>query len=124
VFVVEQNAPYQDADGKDQHSFHLMGYSDSNELIAYARIIPKGIAFEEVSIGRVVTSQKGRRIGAGKELVKNAIQLIKKQYGDVPIRIGAQCYLKKFYSNFGFQISGEEYIEDTLPHVEMIYSPN
>ena len=101
-----------------------MGYADSGELTAYARIIPAGIAFDEVSIGRVVTSQNGRRIGAGKELVKNAMQFIEKQYGEIPIRIGAQCYLKKFYSNFGFQISGEEYIEDTLPHVEMIYSPN
>ncbi|MES2591372.1 MAG: GNAT family N-acetyltransferase [Bacteroidota bacterium] len=119
VFVIEQKALYQDADGKDQQSFHLMGYANNGELIAYSRIIPAGIAFKELSIGRVVTSQNGRRTGAGKELIKNALQFISKQFGPVPIRIGAQCYLIKFYSDFGFKTEGEEYIEDMLPHIEM-----
>lgn len=123
VFVIEQKALYQDADFKDQESFHLMGYGNNGDLIAYARVIPAGIAFNEVSIGRVVTSQKGRRTGAGKELIKNALQFISKQFGPVHIRIGAQSYLTKFYSDFGFETEGEEYIEDDLPHIEMLRIP-
>ena len=123
VFVVEQKALYQDTDGKDLKSLHLMGRDENGELIAYSRIIPAGIAFNEVSIGRVCTSDKGRGMGAGKELMKNSIQFIKKQFGAIPIRIGAQCYLKKFYSDFGFEIVSEEYIEDDILHVEMLYTP-
>jgi ElaA protein len=120
VFVIEQKALYQDADGKDLKSFHLMGRDEHGELIAYSRIIPAGIAFNEVSIGRVSTSHKGRGTGAGKELIKNSMQFIEKQFGAIPIRIGAQCYLKKFYSDFGFEIASEEFIEDDILHVEML----
>jgi ElaA protein len=123
VFVVEQKALYQDADGKDLKSFHLMGHDENGELIAYSRIIPAGIAFNEVSIGRVSTSHKGRRTGAGKELMKNSMRFIEKQFGTIPVRIGAQCYLTKFYSDFGFEIVSEEYIEDDISHVEMLYTP-
>ncbi len=124
VFIVEQNCPYQDADWKDSKSFHLTGTNETNDLIAYARILPAGIGFVEVSIGRVVTSQKVRGTGAGKDLMKNAIQFIGKQYGDIPIRIGAQRYLTKFYSGLGFEIASEEYIEDTIPHIEMVLFQN
>ncbi|MES2286605.1 MAG: GNAT family N-acetyltransferase [Bacteroidota bacterium] len=120
VFVVEQNCPYQDADGKDSKAFHLMGIDENNDLIAYARILPAGTAFTEVSIGRVITSQKARGTGAGRELMENAIQFIDEQYGDIPIRIGAQRYLTKFYSSLGFEIASEEYIEDTILHIEML----
>ncbi len=123
VFVIEQKALYQDTDGKDLKSFHLMGHNNIGELIAYARIIPDGIAFNEISIGRVATSYNARRTGAGKELMKMAIQFIEKQFGCKPIRIGAQCYLTKFYSNFGFEIAGEKYIEDDILHVEMLRNP-
>jgi ElaA protein len=123
VFVIEQKALYLDTDGKDLKSFHLMGLDENAELIAYSRIIPAGIAFNEVSIGRVCTSNKGRGTGAGKELMKNSIRFIEKQFGAIPIRIGAQCYLKKFYSDFGFEIVSEEYIEDDIRHVEMLYTP-
>ncbi|MCX6295202.1 MAG: GNAT family N-acetyltransferase [Bacteroidetes bacterium] len=122
IFSVEQNCPYQDADGKDLKCFHLMGYDNDNDLIAYSRIVPAGISFEEVSIGRVVSSQKARGTGAGKELMNKSIQFIEKQFGKVSIRIGAQCYLIKFYSGFGFEVSGDEYLEDNIPHIEMIYS--
>ena len=120
VFVVEQNCPYQDADGKDINSFHLTGIDERGDLIAYARILPAGIGFDEVSIGRVITSSKARGTGAGKELMENAIRFIAKQYGDVPIRIGAQRYLTKFYSGFGFEIGSEEYLEDNILHIEML----
>ena len=123
VFVIEQKALYQDTDGKDLKSFHLMGRDEQGELIAYSRIIPAGIAFKEVSIGRVSTSHRARGAGAGKELMKNSLEFIEKKFGEIPIRIGAQCYLKNFYSSFGFEIASEEYIEDDISHVEMLCIP-
>ncbi|CAN5523323.1 GNAT family N-acetyltransferase [soil metagenome] len=123
VFSVEQNCAYQDADGKDLHCFHLMGIDQDGDIIAYSRIVPAGISFSEVSIGRVISSAKARGTGSGKELMKKSVEFIQQKYGKVPIRIGAQCYLIKFYSGFGFEISGEEYLEDNIPHVEMLYTP-
>ena len=123
VFCVEQNCAYQDADGKDLKCIHICGFDQDGELIAYSRIVPAGISFKEVSIGRVITSDKGRGTGAGKELMQKSKVFIENEYGKVPIRIGAQCYLIKFYSSFGFEISGEEYLEDNIPHIEMIYYP-
>ncbi len=124
VFVVEQNCVYQDADGKDTKSLHLMGTNDNNELIAYSRIVPPGVSFKEVSIGRVVTSPKVRRTGAGKQLMKHSLEKIKEIYGNVPVRIGAQCYLKQFYTDLGFNAEGEEFLEDNIPHIEMVFNPS
>ena len=124
VFSVEQNAAYQDADGKDLKSFHISGFNEQGDLIAYARILPAGMAYDEVSIGRVVTSPKARGTGVGRELFKNALDFALKQYGNVPIRISAQSYLIKFYSGFGFETVGEEYLEDSLPHTEMFRASN
>ena len=124
VFCVEQNCAYQDADGKDPKCFHLMGIDIAGELIAYSRIVPAGISFTEVSIGRVISSAQARGTGAGKELMNYSLEFIEKQYGKVPVRIGAQCYLIKFYSTFGFEISGNEYLEDNIAHIEMLRLPN
>lgn len=120
VFSVEQNAAYQDADGKDLQSFHISGFNEHGDLIAYARILPAGIAYDEVSIGRVVTSPKARGTGAGRELFTNALAFALNKSGNVPIRISAQSYLIKFYQSFGFETVGEEYLEDSLPHTEML----
>jgi ElaA protein len=120
VFSVEQNCAYQDADGKDLKCHHLMGYDEDNDLVAYSRIVPPGVSYEEVSIGRVISSDKVRGSGAGKELMKKSLDLIESLYGKVPVRIGAQCYLIRFYSSFGFEIAGEEYLEDNIPHIEML----
>lgn len=120
VFVVEQNCPYQDADGKDLKSVHLMGFDEKDGLIAYSRIVPAGISFKEISIGRVVSSPKLRRTGAGEALMEKSIEVIYQKYGTVPIHIGAQLYLKKFYEKFGFIQVSEEYLEDNIPHIEMI----
>jgi ElaA protein len=122
VFVVEQNCPYQDADNKDQPSFHLMGW-EKNKLTAYCRLIPKGIAyFDYISIGRVVTSPTVRRTGAGKELMQQAFALMKQIYGEGPIKIGAQLYLKKFYTSLGFLPTSDIYLEDGIEHIEMVRS--
>ncbi len=123
VFIVEQKCSYQDADWKDLKSFHLMGYDETGGLAAYARILPAGVSFKEVSIGRVITSLKVRRTGTGVELMEEAFRFIAKQFGNVPIRIGAQGYLTTFYSGFGFEIASEEYIEDNIPHIEMLLVP-
>lgn len=120
VFVVEQNCPYQDADGKDLKSCHLMGFDADKELTAYARLLPAGVSYAEASIGRVVTSAGARRTGAGKALMAKALEEIEKLYGTVPVRIGAQLYLKKFYESFGFVMEGEEYMEDGIPHIIML----
>ena len=128
VFVVEQNCPYQDADGKDLKSIHIQGHLDplspgENSLIAYARILPAGISYQEISIGRVVTSLKSRRTGAGKMLMEESLKFIKKEFGEVPVRIGAQKYLQKFYEGFGFVREGDEYLEDGIPHIIMLCTP-
>ena len=119
VFIVEQNCPYIDADGKDFHSHHLMGY-EGDELVAYSRLVEPGIAYNEVSIGRVITSPKHRRKNYGKLLMQKSIEEIERMYGKVPIRIGAQAYLKKFYEGFDFVDLNEPYLEDGIEHLIML----
>ncbi|WP_211345569.1 GNAT family N-acetyltransferase [Paraflavitalea soli] len=119
VFVVEQNCVFQDIDDKDQYSWHLMGWHN-NLLAAYTRLVPAGISFTEVSIGRVVTSPKMRKSGAGRSLMKKSIETTYRIFGNTPIRIGAQLYLKKFYESFGFQQSSDIYLEDGIEHIEML----
>jgi ElaA protein len=122
VFVVEQNCVFQDADNRDQFSFHLMGW-EGEKLIAYSRIIPPGMVYEFPSIGRVVTSPLARRNGVGKILMKESIKAIEKLFGNAAIKLGAQLYLKKFYESFGFIQCGEIYLEDGIQHIEMMRSP-
>jgi len=119
VFVVEQNCVFQDADDKDQHSFHLMGFYNK-KLVAYTRIVPAGIAYEQPSIGRVVTAPSVRRSGAGKELMQQSIAALYKLFGEQPIKIGAQLYLKKFYGSFGFEQISDVYLEDGIEHIYMM----
>ncbi len=118
VFVVEQNCAYQDADNKDPLSFHFMGWSD-NKLVAYTRIIPPGISYEESSIGRVVNAPSVRGDGIGRELMLQSISQLYGLFGNVTIKIGAQLYLQKFYTSLGFIQSGEIYLEDGIEHIEM-----
>ena len=118
VFVVEQDCVYLDTDDKDQQSFHLCGWKE-NELVAYARILPPGLAFEEASIGRVVTNPLHRKTGSGRELMQQAIKETFSQFGVSEIKIGAQSYLLNFYTSLGFKRSGPDYLEDNIPHLEM-----
>jgi ElaA protein len=119
VFVVEQNCVFQDADDKDQNSYHLMGFINE-KLIAYTRLVPPGVSYKQASIGRVVTSLSVRRSGAGRELMQQSIDLVHKLFGAQPIKIGAQLYLKNFYEAFGFEQTGEMYLEDGIEHIYMI----
>lgn len=121
VFVVEQNCPYQDCDGKDLLSWHLMGRDESGKLVCYTRLLPKGISYDNyVSIGRVVSSPSVRGSGAGKILMDESIRMCRKLFGTQAIKIGAQTYLLRFYEGFGFRSTLEEYLEDGIPHTKMI----
>jgi ElaA protein len=119
VFVVEQNCPYQDTDDKDLKCEHLM-LLQNGELIAYARLVPQGVSYPQMSIGRVVTSPKARGIGAGRILMNTAIEQCQNIFGKGSIQIGAQAYLIKFYGSLGFNPVGEIYDEDGIPHIHMI----
>ncbi|GAA4733217.1 GNAT family N-acetyltransferase [Flavisolibacter ginsenosidimutans] len=122
VFVVEQNCVFQDADDKDQASYHLLGCIN-DKLIAYTRLVPPGVIYDEPSIGRVVTSPSVRGSGAGKMLMQESINKVYDLFGGKPIKIGAQLYLKKFYEGFGFSQISEAYLEDGIPHIYMRRNP-
>ncbi len=119
VFVVEQNCPFQDLDDKDQDAYHLMGWRQG-KLLAYGRLLAPGIAFEEMSVGRVVTSPSARGMKLGRELMEVSIQKARELFSQQRIKIGAQLYLHKFYSSLGFVQTSEMYLEDGIPHVEMV----
>ena len=119
VFVVEQNSVYQDCDDKDQHSHHFMGWQH-NKLVAYTRLIPSGVIYEELSIGRVVTSPLIRGTKVGRELIIRSIEKLYELFGKNPIKIGAQLYLKHFYESLGFIKSSNVYLEDGIEHIKMI----
>ena len=118
VFIVEQNCPYLDLDGKDPRCYHLMVRAE--QLIAYARLVPPGVSFEEMSIGRIVTSGAVRGKGIGKALLNAAIPMCYEKFNRGQIRIGAQLYAKGFYEQFGFEQASEIYLEDGIEHIEMI----
>ena len=120
VFVVEQNCPYQDVDGKDLHSIHVLGYI-KNQLVAYARVLGQGISYKEyASIGRIVTSPAVRGNNHGHDLVDVAIEVCQKKFHGQPIKISAQAHLEKFYNKHGFKATGEAYLEDDIPHIGML----
>ena len=119
IFVVEQDCPYQDVDGKDADSYHVLG-GDSHWLEAYARIVKPGISYKEMAIGRVVVKAHLRGTGAGKELMRQCHAFIDQELGAQPIRISAQSHLTHFYEQVGYVSTGKEYLEDGIPHTEMI----
>lgn len=124
VFVVEQNCPYIDFDRRDFDCYHLMFWDEENTLAAYARLVPKGCSYpDEPAIGRVITSQKARGTGLGHKLMLVAIEECQRIWGKQPIRISAQTYLLDFYSSLGFVSTGKEYLEDDIPHTEMLLTP-
>lgn len=118
VFVVEQDCPYQDVDGKDEKALHVLGYKE-NALITYTRLFKAGDYFDHASIGRVVVKKTERGLGFGEALMKYSIQAVSNEDAET-IEISAQEYLKKFYNSLGFSQVGEGYLEDNIPHIRMI----
>lgn len=120
VFVVEQECIYQDCDKKDINAIHLFCI-ENGEVIATLRILNKGVSYDEFSIGRVAVKKEYRRKQLGRKSMEMAINYIEETYGNNPIRISAQCYIKDFYKSLGFIEVSDIYLEDDIPHIEMLY---
>jgi len=121
VFAIEQQCVYLDADGNDEQSHHLAAWAvGRREPLAYARVVAPGVKYAEPSIGRVITAVAVRGSGLGRELVRRAIDCSREVYPREGIRISAQSRLEAFYAGFGFAIVGERYMEDGIPHTEML----
>ncbi len=124
VFIVEQNCAYLDTDGKDQFSDHIFGIDDNGKVIGYCRIIQPGVAYPEVSIGRISTHPQNRHHGIGKLIMDKALDYIEDKYRNNPVRIEAQHYLEKFYASYGFVPISNIYILDGIEHIEMLRAKN
>lgn len=121
VFVIEQNCIYQDCDEKDKRAHHLLCKEDG-KLVAYLRILDKDVSFKEISIGRVCVEHKLRGKGLSREILSRAIEYIEESLKCTEIRISAQEYLMKYYMSIGFVGVSEVYLEDDIPHIEMLYN--
>lgn len=119
VFVVEQECPYQEVDDKDQISYHLVG-QENGELVAYARILPPGVTFQEASIGRVLVAKSHRGQGLAQQLMARAVAFVIEELGEKRIQLSGQTYLENFYKSLGFQPISETYLEDGIPHKDMM----
>jgi len=120
VFVVEQECPYPDADGNDFDAVHLY-ISVEDEIAAYCRVLKPGVVFPSVAIGRVVTRKKYRGFGHARRLMGCAFAYVKNEMNEKKIMISAQAYLKRFYGSLGFDVVSEDYLEDGIPHCDMLY---
>lgn len=120
IFVVEQNCPYPELDDKDKIAYHFFGITDDGQIVAYTRIFEPGSYFNEAAIGRVVVHRDYRRNKIGFELMSRSIDEINNLFDSPVIRIGAQTHLQKFYESLGFISTGQNYIEDGIPHVYML----
>ncbi len=121
VFIVEQSCPYLDADGWDDRASHLWCDDAAGRTCeAYLRVFGPGVKYEEASLGRIVTAPEVRRVGLGRPLVREGLARIASAHGAVPVRIGAQKYLEGFYAGLGFVRASDDYLEDGIPHLEMV----
>ncbi|MBF7094789.1 GNAT family N-acetyltransferase [Streptococcus sp. HF-1907] len=116
VFVVEQNCPYQEVDDDDLSAIHVFDLRDG-QIAAYCRLIPTD---SQVKLGRVLVSKDFRKDGLGRDLVQKALQVAKQTGFQLPVYAQAQAYLEKFYASFGFKATSEVYLEDDIPHLDMI----
>ncbi len=122
VFAVEQNCAYQDLDNKDQQAWHLCAW-DGNSLVAYLRLLAPGVKYVEPSIGRVIISATHRGSGLGRGLMEEGMSGTEMRFPGAGIRLSAQQHLTEFYSSLGFVATGDVYLEDQIPHIEM-YKPS
>ncbi|TCT20330.1 ElaA protein [Melghiribacillus thermohalophilus] len=121
VFVVEQACPYPEIDGYDEQSWHLY-YEDQGDIAAYCRLIPAGVMYDESSIGRVLVKKEYRGSGLAREMMGKAMEIMKNEWTVSRIKLHAQEYLKDFYGSFGFLPVTDVYLEDGIPHIDMIYA--
>ena len=121
IFVIEQDCPYQDLDGKDKVGYHLFYTNNKDEVVAATRILPQNISYAEVSIGRVVVDKDYRGLGLGDLIMKESMNFVQAEFGQVNVRLSAQKHLENYYGKHGFKSTGKEYLEDGIPHVEMLY---
>lgn len=119
VFILEQGA-YQDPDGLDRHAWHLLGRDAGGDLQAYLRVVDPGVKYDEPAIGRVITAPEARGAGLGRRLMQQGIQRCEAAWSGRGIRISAQAHLQQFYGSLGFRAVGEPYLEDDIPHLEML----
>jgi ElaA protein len=119
VFILEQGA-YLDPDGFDRQAWHLLGRGADGTLVAYLRIVDAGGKYPEMSMGRVITSIETRATGLGRRLVTECMRWLDANAPGQPVRISAQAHLQRFYGEFGFVPVGEPYLEDNIPHLEML----
>lgn len=117
VFVVEQNCPYGELDGRDIQAVHLW-YEEDGKILAYCRVLPKGVSYPEVSIGRVLSVRRGE--GLGGMIFSAGLRTAQRLFGPCSIRIEAQKYAEGFYEKFGFRRVSGEFLEDGIPHIEML----
>lgn len=121
IFTVEQNCPYQDLDGQDlgDNIYHIRAVSETNGLLAYIRVMYNNTEEKQVQIGRVVVEKNSRSIGLGRDLMMHALQLIEEKQSEYPsdtAMLHGQAYVRKYYESFGFEIEGEQFLEDDIPH--------
>ncbi len=125
VFIVEQNCPYQDLDNKDLDAHHIFMLDEHKHIIAYTRLLDKGVSYKEApSIGRVLVSQNYRKQGYGKVIMEKTIEFCLDYYNHDSIVISAQEYLLDFYTSLGFERISEMYLEDDIPHIKMVLKNN
>lgn len=120
IFVVEQTCVFPDMDGLDPRCEHLCGIGAGGELLAYARLLPPRLKYDEASIGRVVVAENARGRQLGRALMQNALAGCRARYPETAIRIGAQQRLEAFYASLGFVTVTEPYLEDGIWHVDML----
>lgn len=123
VFIVEQNCAYEDCDGKDKFCYHVY-YKEGKDIVAYARVLEKGLSYKEVSIGRVIVKKGYRKKGLALKLMRRTIEFVEVFLKESSIRLSSQVYAKGLYESLGFKQVSNEYLEDNIPHIEMIYKTN
>ncbi len=119
VFILEQG-PYLDTDGVDRRCWHLLGRGAQGWLLAYLRVVDPGVKYAEPSIGRVITAPEVRGSGVGRALMAEGLARCAAAWPGQGIRISAQARLERFYTSLGFARVGADYLEDGIPHVEML----
>lgn len=121
IFVVEQSCPYPEVDGADRQAWQLFGCDEEGRIAASMRILKPGVTYDSLAMGRVAVASECRGHGYAREMMERAIYFALNVLGEDTIKIGAQDYLTGFYESLGFRRISEVYLEDGIPHVDMVY---